>query len=78
MFVKKLRCRRKFLFKFRTNISNNFLIDKTVQTFKTLKKTFIIAFVFRYFDLTKSLRIKINVFDKIIKVILCQFNDKNY
>ena len=71
MFVKKSRRRRKFLFKSRTNISNSFFIDKITQTFKVLKKAFIIVFVFRYFDLIKLLRIKIDVFDKVIKVILC-------
>ena len=70
-FVKKLRRQRRFLFKFRTNISNNFFINEIVQTFKVLKKTFIITFVFRYFNSTKSLKIKIDIFDKVIKTILC-------
>ena len=77
-FVKKLRRRRKFLFKFRTDISNNFFIGETARTFETLKKVFITVFVFRYFNSIKLLKIKIDVFDKIIKVILCQFDDKGY
>ena len=71
VFVKKSRCRRRFLFKFRTSISNNFFINEIVRMFKTLKKAFIIAFVFRYFNLIKLLKIKIDAFDKVIKIILC-------
>ena len=77
-FVKKLRRRRKFKFKTRTNVSNNFFTKKVVRTFETLKKAFIIVFVFRYFDLAKSLKIKINTFDKVINIIFCQFNEKDY
>ena len=77
-FVKKLRRRRRFLSRFRTSISNSFFIDEIVQTFEALKKTFMITFVFRYFNSAKLLRIKTNVFDKVIKTILCQFDDENH
>ena len=71
VFVKKLNRRRKFKFKFSTIDRNSFLDEKTKKTFETLKKTFIIIFVFRYFDSIKSLKIKTNVFNKVIDVIFC-------
>ena len=78
VFVKKSRCRRKFKFKFSAIDRNNFLDEKAKKTFKALKKAFIIAFVFRYFDSVKSLRIETNVFNRVIDVILCQFNKNDY
>ena len=71
MFVKKLRCQRSFKFKFRTNNFNNFFNEKIAQTFKVLKKTFIIVSVFRYFNSIKLLKIKTNAFNKVINVIFC-------
>ena len=71
VFVKKSRRRRKFKFKSSTIDRNNFFNEKTKKAFKTLKKTFIIAFIFRYFNSTKSLKIKTNVFNKVIDVIFC-------
>ena len=78
VFVKKLHRRRKFKFKFLTIDRNSFLDKKTKKTFETLKKTFITILVFCYFDSTKSLRIKTNVFNKVIDVIFCQFNENDY
>ena len=69
--MKKLRRRRKFKFKSSAIDRNNFLDEKTKKAFKTLKKTFITVFVFRYFDSIKLLKIKINAFNKIIDVIFC-------
>ena len=77
-FVKKSRRRRRSLFRSRTDISNGFFTDETARAFEALKKAFITALVFRYFDSAKSLRIETDVFDKVIEAILCQFNDEGH
>ena len=55
-----------------------FFSKKINETFEILKKTFIIVFVFRYFDLIKFSKIKIDVFDKIIEIIFSQQNENDY
>ena len=46
-----------------------FFSKKVNEIFEILKKVFMIVFVFRYFDSIKFSKIKIDVFDKIIKII---------
>ena len=61
---------------FKNNII--FFSKKINEIFKILKKKFMIVFVFCYFDLIKFSKIKIDVFDKIIKIIFSQQNENDY
>ena len=58
--------------------SNDFLTFETYEIFKHLKKTFLKTFILQHFDSTKSIRVKIDVSNKIINDILDQSNDKNH
>ena len=75
VFDKKTHRRRRKIYKIRTNENiderHSFFKKKTLKTFETLKKTFIIAFVLRYFNSIKPLKIKTNVFNKAIDSIFC-------
>ena len=54
------------------DLLNNFLITKIFHIFKEFKDIFITTSILRYFDLTLSLRIEIDIFDKTIEIILYQ------
>ena len=55
-----------------------FLISETLKIFKRFRKTFIETSILRYFDFERVIRIEIDAFDKILKIILCQQNDENH
>ena len=74
-FFKKNRKRKKVSF---SNDDEAFLFRTTKQAFEVLKQAFIIAFVLRHFDSIKKSKIKIDVFDKIVKVILSQQNENDH
>ena len=74
-FFKKNRRRKK------ANSSNDdevFLFRTVKQAFEILKQTFMIAFVLRHFDFTKKSKIKIDVFDKVVEIILSQQNENDH
>ena len=52
------------------DLLNNFFITKTFYIFKEFKNIFTIISILHYFDLTLSLRVEIDIFDKIIEIIL--------
>ena len=60
------------------NQFNNFFIFEVYETFIRLRNAFLKTFVFMHFNLSKFIRVKINVFDKAFKIILCQQNKNNY
>ena len=47
-----------------------FFSKKVNEIFEVLKKVFMIVFVFYYFDSINFSKIKIDIFDKIIEIIL--------
>ena len=52
-----------------SNQFNDFFISKIYEIFTRLKNVFLTTFVFMYFDLSKFIRVKTNVFDKALKII---------
>ena len=60
------------------NQFNDFFISKAYEIFTRLKNAFLTIFIFMYFDLSKFIRVKINVFNKTFKVIFCQQNKNDY
>ena len=60
------------------NQLNDFFIFKIYETFIRLRNTFLKTFVFMYFDSSKSIRVKIDVFNKVLEVIFCQQNKNDY
>ena len=62
----------------RERVSNNFLIFEIFETFKLFRQTFLKAFIFRHFDSTRRIRVKIDVSNKVIEEILCQSNDEKH
>ena len=54
-----------------SNQFNDFFISKTYEAFTRLKNIFLTIFVFIYFDLNKFIYVKINVLNKIFKIIFC-------
>ena len=57
---------------------NDFLISKVYNVFQKLRDVFLKISILRHFDSTLSLRVKINVLNKIINVIFNQFNFENH
>ena len=57
---------------------NNFFTFETYKAFICLKNAFLKIPVFMHFDSSKFIRVKTNVFNKTLKVILCQQNKNNY
>ena len=56
------------------DLLNDFFTFETFHAFKELRDVFMNVFILRHFDSTLSLRIEIDVFNKIIETILCQQN----
>ena len=50
---------------------NDFFTSKVYEVFTRLKNTFLTAFVFMHFDLSKFIRIKTDVLNKALEIILC-------
>ena len=74
-FRKNSRKRNRNRNRNRNNSSNElniFLIYTILKIFKRFRKTFIETSILRYFDFKRIIRIKIDAFDKIIEIILCQ------
>ena len=55
-----------------------FLSKEVNETFETLKKVFMTAFVFRHFDSVKSSKVEIDAFDKVIEAILSQQDENDH
>ena len=53
---------------------NDFLISKVYNAFQKLRDVFLKVSILRHFDSTLSLRVKTNVFNKVINVIFNQFD----
>lgn len=51
--------------------STSFLTSKAKKSFQNLKKTFCKESVLQYFNVSKSIRLEINVSKKTIKGVLC-------
>ena len=54
-----------------SNQFNDFFIPETYETFIRLRNVFLKAFVFMYFNLSKFIRVKTDVFDKALETIFC-------
>ena len=61
-----------------SNDSNIFLIHAILKIFRRFRKTFIETSILRYFDFERIIRVEIDAFDKINKIILCQQNDDDH
>ena len=57
---------------------NDFFISEAYEAFIRLKNAFLKIFVLMYFDLSKFIRVKTNVFDKTLEIIFCQQNKDGY
>ena len=57
---------------------NDFLILKVYNVFQKLRNVFLKVSILRHFDSILSLRVKINVFNKVINVIFNQFDLENH
>ena len=79
-FRKNVRKRKRNQNRNRNKLSNIyiFFINETLKMFKRFRKTFIEISILRYFNFKHVIRIKINIFDKIIEIILYQQDDENH
>ena len=57
---------------------NNFLISKVYNIFQELRDAFLKVSILRHFDSILSLRVKTNVFNKVINAIFNQFDLENH
>ena len=76
--IKRKRITSRSRSRSRQRMSNDFLIIEIYETFKLLRQVFMKVSIFQHFDSLKSIRVKIDVSDKIIKEILCQSNDEDH
>ena len=56
------------------DLLNDFFKFETFHAFKKLRDVFTNVLILRHFDSTLSLRVEIDVFNKVIETILCQQN----
>ena len=54
------------------DLFNNFFTFEIFHAFKKLRDVFMNVFILRHFDSTLSLRVEIDIFNKVIETILCQ------
>ena len=57
---------------------NDFFTSQTYRVFMKLQNVFLKILIFIHFDLKKFIRVKIDVFNKIIEIIFTQQNNENY
>ena len=76
--IKRKRIINKSQNRNKQRMSNDFLILEIYEAFKLLRQIFMKIFIFQHFDSLKSIRVKIDVSNKIIEEILCQSNDENH
>ena len=61
-----------------SNQFNDFFTSQTYRVFMKLRNVFLKTSIFIHFDSKKSIRVKIDAFNKVIEVILTQQNNENY
>ena len=57
---------------------NDFFTSQTYCVFMKLQNVFLKTSIFIHFDSKKFIRVKIDVFNKIIEIIFTQQNNENY
>ena len=57
---------------------NDFFTSQTYRVFVKLRNVFLKTSIFIHFDSKKFIRVKIDVFNKIIEVIFTQQNNENH
>ena len=57
---------------------NDFLVSKVYNVFQKLRDAFLKVSILRHFDSILFLRVKTNIFNKVINVIFNQFDLENH